>query len=95
MPNEEVYAKYAIDKCQLLLATHKIIEEKIKTNDQTKLYYEVELPLAPILGDIEMQGFKVNRNRLNEIGTYLQKQKSQSLPWQVMNLMYHHQNSLV
>ena len=72
MPNEEVYAKYAIDKCQLLLATHKIIEEKIKTNDQTKLYYEVELPLAPILGDIEMQGFKVNRNRLNEIGTYLQ-----------------------
>ena len=72
VPNEEVYAKYAIDKCQLLLATHKIIEEKIKTNDQTKLYYEVELPLAPILGDIEMQGFKVNRNRLNEIGTYLQ-----------------------
>lgn len=42
----------------------KIIEER----NQEKLYYEIELPLAYVLADMEKEGFKVDKNALKKFG---------------------------
>jgi len=44
----------------------KIMEEKIKENNQEFLYYEIELPLIEVLFSMEKHGFKIDINRLKE-----------------------------
>ena len=43
--------------------------EKLKEYGMEKLYYEVELPLSVVLFDMENAGFKVDRNRVDELGS--------------------------
>ena len=76
--NEELFKKYAVDKCYLLTVVKPIIDEQLKNNNQDKLYYEVELPLAKALGDVEINGFKVNRKRLSEIGETFTKEMKEA-----------------
>lgn len=70
VPSEEVLAKYAIDKCYEAIRVKPIIEEELVKNNQEKLLYEVEIPLAIILGNTEINGFKVNEEQLKETGEY-------------------------
>ena len=44
------------------------LEEKLKENEQFDLYHELELPLASILGTMESDGVKVDKQILVEIG---------------------------
>lgn len=39
-------------------------EEKIKTDGQQHLLYDIELPLARVLADMETEGFKIDRDSL-------------------------------
>lgn len=64
----EIYGKYAIDKAAYLSDVKIIIDEELKKNDQSKLLYEMELPLASVLAEMELNGFKINPLRLKEIG---------------------------
>ena len=45
---------------------------KLKETNQDSLLKDIEIPLAKVLGDVELAGFKVNKNRLNEIGLFLE-----------------------
>lgn len=70
IPEENVLAKYAIDKCNIIETFKNTIDKTLKENDQLDLLYKIELPLAIILGDVEKNGFKVNTKKLEEVGTY-------------------------
>lgn len=70
IPSLEVYGKYSIDKVGYIKACKKEIDS-VLTAEQNKLLYEVEIPLALVLGDMELSGFRVSKNRLNEIGEFV------------------------
>lgn len=69
----EALAKYGYQYCCAVYYLRNILVEKIKEYDFKKLYYEVELPLVEVLADIEFQGFKVNKDKLEEIGKDLEQ----------------------
>lgn len=70
IPGLEVYGKYSIDKVGYL-NTVKVEIDNLLTPLQKKLLYEVEIPLAVVLGDMELNGFRVSKSRLNEIGEFV------------------------
>lgn len=71
IPSVDVYGKYAIDKASLLMVSKQEIDEILRKNNQLDLLYEMEIPLAVILGEMEVSGFKVSQERLEEIGEFL------------------------
>lgn len=74
IPEIDVLARYALDKCYLLKETKAIIDQQLTDANQIDLLYKMEIPLAIILGDIEMAGFKVDKEKLLEIGEAFQKE---------------------
>ncbi|KHD35101.1 DNA polymerase I [Clostridium acetobutylicum] len=44
------------------------LKDKIKEYDMDELYYKVELPLIEVLSSMESEGFKVEKNKLQQIG---------------------------
>ena len=51
-----------------LACLHEILEKKLAEQGMTELYYTVELPLCPVLADMERSGFLVDRGALAEFG---------------------------
>ncbi len=70
IPDIELIAKYSIDKCNILEVLKEEIDQVLKANNQLDLLYNIEIPLALILGEVEMNGFKVNTSKLESVGTY-------------------------
>lgn len=70
IPAETILAKYAIDKCYEVIRVKKEADLILKENNQLSLLYDLELPLAVVLGKTEMNGFKVDEKRLEEVGNY-------------------------
>lgn len=70
VPSVDIYGKYSIDKVSYL-ETVKSEIDAILTSEQKKLLYEVEIPLAVVLGDMELNGFRISKERLNEIGEFV------------------------
>ncbi len=50
------------------------IKERIEENEQHKLLYEIELPLAKVLADMEHTGFLVDKGAIESYGAKLQMQ---------------------
>lgn len=46
---------------------------EMKKLGQEKLYYEIELPLVQVLADMQIYGFKINLEQLDEFGAMLSK----------------------
>lgn len=75
IPELSIVATHSINKCLALHETVNIILENIKENDQEKLL-EIEIKLSSILGDMELNGLKVDSLVLKQIGEELSiKQK--------------------
>ena len=86
LTNDSVYGKGAkkstpewrklqnmqVEKHKLLWNLKPILEEKLKENEQYDLYKELELPLASILGTMESDGVKVDKQILVEMGQDLE-----------------------
>ena len=60
-------AKYAIDKCFLLNQSIQKVESELSSLDQLDLFYDIEVKLALVLAKMECNGFKVDKNRLENI----------------------------
>lgn len=59
-------------KCAVALGVlNERIGDKIKENEQEKLYQEVELPLVTVLAHLEINGFLVDDNQLKEFADKL------------------------
>ena len=52
-----------------LLSVQRVLQEKLSESNMTALYREIELPLTDILFRMECEGFKVDTERLAELGT--------------------------
>ena len=70
LPEFDIYAKYAIDKL-IYLEDAKVEIDKVLNESQKSLLYELEIKLAVVLAKMEIAGFKVSKNRLNEIGDFV------------------------
>lgn len=60
--------------CKKALAIKPLYEKtlsKLEENQQTKLYYEIELPLVSVLADMEISGIKVDTKRLADFSSML------------------------
>ena len=67
-PELEKLAEHAARKAQAVWQLKPTLEEKLKENEQFELYKELELPLASILGTMESDGVKVDKQILVEMG---------------------------
>ena len=68
IPDVEVFGKYGMHKVEALKETLDDVLKLLEEFEMKDLYYQVELPLAVVLGQIEFNGFKVDKTRLTEIG---------------------------
>ena len=74
-PEVEIMANHSINKC---LAINKIMPKIIEeiNNLKQEFIFSIELQLSSILGDMEINGLKVDRNTLKSVGEQLSiKQK--------------------
>lgn len=67
-PEQEKLAEHAARKAQAVWQLKPILDEKLDENEQFALYKELELPLAAILGTMESDGVKVDKQILVEMG---------------------------
>lgn len=67
VPQDYVYQTNAIKKCHVIEILEKEILDKIINNYQFKLF-DMELKLSKVLGDMEINGLKINTNRLKKLG---------------------------
>ncbi len=68
---EEVITSYGEnDKAPALslFNVYNILSEKLKSEEQTSLYYDLELPLSDVLFSMEEAGFKVEQEKLSLTG---------------------------
>lgn len=63
-----------IAKCayHILKLPERVLVE-LKKVDAEKLFYEIEMPLADVLADMEIEGFPLDKNELNKIGERYRK----------------------
>ncbi|MBL4930316.1 DNA polymerase I [Clostridium paridis] len=62
------------DGVHYLKELSNIFIERLKADDMEELYYKVELPLADVLSAMECEGFKVNKNMLEELSVTFKKE---------------------
>ncbi|WPK10653.1 DNA polymerase I [Lysinibacillus louembei] len=71
VPEEAVLADHVSRKAIALWHLQPVVEKKLKENEQYDLYNDLELPLAKILGDMEIEGISVNVETLKQMGQAL------------------------
>ena len=70
-PSLEEIAKIASMKAKFIYETYSKFNEELEKEEMKSLYYDMEHPLAYVLGDMEYNGVYVNRDTLKEMGEEL------------------------
>ena len=60
-----IYISQIIDTVKNVMP---VMEENLKESDMDGLLYHVEMPLVEVLADMEYEGIKVDKEKLNELG---------------------------
>jgi DNA polymerase-1 len=60
----DLAARYSCDDAEVTLRLMGVLREKLGGGDLARLYREVEMPLVPVLAEMEMAGVLVDRARL-------------------------------
>ncbi|MGM8366269.1 DNA polymerase I [Virgibacillus sp. W0181] len=68
VPEQTIFAEHLIRKANTIFRLKREVEEKLRENEQYKLYKELEMPLALILGEMEYEGIQVDEARLEAMG---------------------------
>lgn len=69
----EDLSSFFVDKVDSIYKIRLTMEKIIEEQDMEELFYDVELPLASVLGDMEYRGFTVDKEALSVIGVELDK----------------------
>ncbi len=72
VPEERLLAEHLARKANALLSLQKKLDRELTENQQAELFYELELPLAFILADMESAGVKMDLARLQAMGEEIQ-----------------------
>src|SRR3989338_7060234 len=57
------------------LAVYQKLEQEIKKEGMEKLFFDIEMPLVPILARMELWGVKVDTKKLSDLSSLLEKEK--------------------
>ncbi|HIT12413.1 MAG TPA: DNA polymerase I [Candidatus Pelethosoma merdigallinarum] len=71
-PELDVTASLALYKAKFIYESQTLLQKEIEEHDLHYLFYEVEMPLAITLGDMEFDGVHVNKETLQEMGKEIQ-----------------------
>ncbi|RJS59974.1 DNA polymerase I [Bacillus sp. PK3_68] len=71
LPEGSVYAEHIASKAAAIEELKAVCLKELEENQQLELFYELELPLALILADMESEGVQVDINCLKEMGEEL------------------------
>lgn len=66
---EDIATEFAARAAEIIARAKPVMEEKLAATGQTKLFREIELPLAGVLAEMEATGIHVNRSALVSFGT--------------------------
>ena len=66
--DKEVWNQHLAAKVFTIAKAPEKLLKRLEENEQTHLYWEMELPLSDILARMEIQGIRVDRERLVEMG---------------------------
>lgn len=69
---KEVY-QYACEDADITLRLKNVLEEKLKNSEEENLFYEIEMPLVPVLAYMERNGARINTDSLSETSRYFTK----------------------
>lgn len=65
LPPEEVY-RYACEDADVTLKLKNILEKELKIHGAEPLFYEIEMPLVPVLVNIETNGMRLDTEALKQ-----------------------------
>jgi DNA polymerase-1 len=74
--SQEELANRSIKKAKFIYDLENELEEKIKEEELTYLYKEIELPLAIVLGNMEYTGIRVDKKVLEDMGNDIEEKIS-------------------
>ena len=66
--DEEVWNQHLAVKVYTIAVAPEKLLKRLEENEQTHLYWEMELPVSDILARMEIQGIRVDKERLVEMG---------------------------
>lgn len=76
LPPEQVY-EYAAEDADITLRLKNILEPKLKEAGVERLFHEIEMPLVPVLAEMEMNGVRIDTQSLAETSeTFTQRMRS-------------------
>ena len=67
---EQVY-EYAAEDADVTLKLKNILEKELKTNGVEHLFYDIEMPLMPVVASMEMNGVRLDTESLKETSDVL------------------------
>ena len=67
---KDVY-EYACEDADITLQLKNKLEPELKQHDCEKLFYDIEMPLMPVLAEMEMNGVRIDTNSLTETSKQL------------------------
>jgi len=68
---EQLSARRTMERADLALQLHAILEPKLKESGQEKVFREIETPLLPVLAAMESEGIRLDPVALEEVGKKL------------------------
>lgn len=71
-PSDHVVAYTAITKADFIFQTYTKFQEKLVEEELDTLYYDIEFPLAKVLGEMEYEGVYVDSTELDRMGEEMQ-----------------------
>jgi DNA polymerase-1 len=76
LPPEEVY-KYACEDADVTLRLKAVLEKELKKADAEQLFYEIEMPLVPVLAYMERNGVRVDTEALKQASAHFTERMNQ------------------
>ncbi len=70
----DVIAEYAAEDADITLQLKEVFEPKLKETGTEKLFNEIEMPLVPVLANMEAEGVKLDTKTLAEFSKKLEKE---------------------
>ena len=84
LPEESELIINTINKAKFVYEIKDYLKDKIKADEVENLFYNIEMPLAITLGDMEYTGVNVDKNTLIKMGDEI-KEKLESLTSEIYN----------
>ncbi|GGE51947.1 DNA polymerase [Pullulanibacillus camelliae] len=71
IPDEDKLADHVARKAKAMLELEPLLAEELEENHQSSLFYELEMPLADVLGEMEFKGVDISETTLKDMGVEL------------------------